>query len=175
MHRAVKSLQFRALSRKSTRGILIMGEMRFPAACGRAGRAAIKREGDGLTPIGSYALEALLFRADRMRRPRTGLMAVPLREGWAWCEKPGDRNYNRLVDMPPELGHDLLKRADHLYDLMVVTGHNRRPRIQNGGSAIFFHLARAGFAPTAGCIAVSLMAMREVLARCDRRTRLVIH
>jgi L,D-peptidoglycan transpeptidase YkuD (ErfK/YbiS/YcfS/YnhG family) len=175
MHRAVKSLHFRALSRKSTRGLLIVGGMRFPAACGRSGRAAIKREGDGLTPLGSYALEALLYRADRLLRPRAGLSAMALRENWAWCETPGDRNYNRLVALPPAAGHDRLKRADHLYDVIVVTGHNRRPRIQNRGSAIFFHLARDGFAPTAGCIAVSLKAMREILARCGPSTRLVVH
>jgi L,D-peptidoglycan transpeptidase YkuD (ErfK/YbiS/YcfS/YnhG family) len=175
MDRAVKSLHFRALSLKSTRGALIMGGMRFPAACGRAGRAAIKREGDGLTPLGNYQLEALLYRADRMRRPRTGLGVTALRDGWAWCETPGDRNYNRLVALPPEHGHDRLKRADHLYDMIIVTGHNRCPRVQNRGSAIFFHLAREGFAPTAGCVAVSLRAMREILARCGPKTRLVIH
>jgi L,D-peptidoglycan transpeptidase YkuD (ErfK/YbiS/YcfS/YnhG family) len=174
-NKAVTAIHFRGLSRRAARGVLVVGSMSFPAACGGSGRGHIKREGDGLSPIGTFRLEGLLYRRDRMFRPRTGLPARPLRDGWAWCERVGDRNYNRLVAVAPNAGHDVLKRADHLYDVIVVTAHNARPRVQNHGSAIFFHLARDGFAPTAGCIAVTAKAMREILQHCDRNTRLVIY
>jgi L,D-peptidoglycan transpeptidase YkuD (ErfK/YbiS/YcfS/YnhG family) len=175
MQKPLKSIHFRALNASATRGILVAGHMTFTACCGRSGRGVLKREGDGLSPVGSFCLDALLYRADRMLRPRTGLPAQALSDGWAWCETVGDRNYNRLVRIAPETGHDVLKRADHLYDMIVITSHNRRPRAQNLGSAIFFHLARDGFHPTAGCIAVSRNAMRLILARCMTNTRLIIH
>lgn len=86
----------------------------------------------------------------------------------------GDRNYNRRVDLPYATAHEDLKRPDHLYDIVVETSHNQRPRIQGRGSAIFFHLARENFAPTAGCIAVTLRDMQKVLRYSSAKTRLVI-
>ena len=86
----------------------------------------------------------------------------------------GDRNYNRRVDLPYATAHEDLKRSDHLYDIVVETSHNQQPRIQGRGSAIFFHLARENFTPTAGCIAVTLKDMHKVLRYCSTGTRLVI-
>jgi L,D-peptidoglycan transpeptidase YkuD (ErfK/YbiS/YcfS/YnhG family) len=76
--------------------------------------------------------------------------------------------------LPYATAHEDLKRPDHLYDIVVETSHNQKPRIQGRGSAIFFHIARKGFASTAGCIAVSLNDMQKVLRYCSTRTRLVI-
>jgi L,D-peptidoglycan transpeptidase YkuD (ErfK/YbiS/YcfS/YnhG family) len=56
-------------------------------------------------------------------------------------------------------------RQDNLYDLVLVLGYNRRPRVRGRGSAIFMHLAQSGYAPTAGCIALSARNMRIALER----------
>jgi L,D-peptidoglycan transpeptidase YkuD (ErfK/YbiS/YcfS/YnhG family) len=135
----------------------------------------LKREGDGASPVGSFDLVEVLYRSDRTARPKTALPVLPMRWRWGWCERVGDRNYNRLVLLPYAAAHEYLCRDDGLYDVVVVTSHNRRPRVQGLGSAIFFHLARPGFAPTAGCVAVTLPAMRAILGRCRPGTRLVIH
>jgi len=92
---------------------------------------------------------------------------LALRSGWGWCETVGDRNYNRKVTIPYASAHEELKRADHLYDIVIETSHNRKPRIQGRGSAIFLHLARPDYGATAGCIALSLRDMRKVLAFCS--------
>jgi L,D-peptidoglycan transpeptidase YkuD (ErfK/YbiS/YcfS/YnhG family) len=99
---------------------------------------------------------------------------VPLRSGWGWCETAGDRNYNRLVNLPYAAAHEELRRSDDLYDIVIETSHNRRPRIQGRGSAIFFHLARPDYSPTAGCIALSKRDMCKVLGFCSSSTKLVI-
>ena len=65
------------------------------------------------------------------------------------------------MKLAPGSSADRLKRADHLYDLILVLGHNDRPRVRGRGSAIFMHLPREGYSPTAGCIALS---MRDLLA-----------
>ena len=78
------------------------------------------------------------------------------------------------MDLPYATAHEDLKRPDRLYDIVVETSHNQRPRIQGRGSAIFFHLARENFTPTAGCIAVTLKDMQKVLRYCSAKTRLVI-
>ena len=47
--------------------------------------------------------------------------------------------------MPYATAHEELWRGDHLYDIVIETSHNKRPRIQGRGSAIFFHLARPDY------------------------------
>ena len=137
-----------------------------PAALGRSGIRALKREGDGGTPSGRFAVRQVLYRADRMQRPRTLLPLRAIRNHDGWCEDPSDRNYNRLVKLSPRSNADRLKREDQLYDLVLVLGYNDRPRMRGRGSAIFVHLVRPGFTPTAGCIALSrhdlLMLLAEV-------------
>lgn len=61
-------------------------------------------------------------------------------------------------------------RDDHLYDLILVLGHNERPRLRFGGSAIFVHLARHGYEPTAGCIALTRGDFLRLLARIGPHT-----
>jgi L,D-peptidoglycan transpeptidase YkuD (ErfK/YbiS/YcfS/YnhG family) len=134
----------------------------------------MKREGDGASPVGVWTLERGFFRSDRHLKPRSGTFFVPLRKGWGWCETVGDRNYNRRVPIPYATAHEELIRSDNLYDIVIETDHNKRPRVQGHGSAIFFHLARADYGPTAGCIAVSLGDMRKILSCCSRKMRLVI-
>ena len=84
-----------------------------------------------------------------------------------WCEDPRDRHYNQPVRLKPDHPGDRLKRADHLYDLIVELDHNTRPRIAGRGSAVFMHIARPGFAPTAGCVALTAAALRRLVARAS--------
>lgn len=63
----------RSLSARATRGILTCANLRLPCALGRSGHRALKREGDGATPIGSFALRHVFYRPDRVCRPRTRL------------------------------------------------------------------------------------------------------
>jgi L,D-peptidoglycan transpeptidase YkuD (ErfK/YbiS/YcfS/YnhG family) len=139
-----------------------------PAALGRTGIRALKREGDGGTPLGRFAVRQILYRADRMVRPRTLLPLRAIRNDDGWCEDPADRNYNRLVTLSQGSDADRLRREDHLYDLVLVLGHNDRPRVKGKGSAIFMHLARPGFASTAGCIALARHDLLMLLSQVRR-------
>jgi L,D-peptidoglycan transpeptidase YkuD (ErfK/YbiS/YcfS/YnhG family) len=170
----ITHLHVRAISLRAQCGLLMAGGLAFPCSLGRGGRKALKREGDGASPIGSWRLLRLFYRSDRMFLPGSGLPARPLRRLDGWCETVGDRNYNRLVRMPYASSHDRMTREDHLYDIVVELSHNARPRVQGLGSAVFFHLRRPDGGPTAGCIAVSARDMRIILARCGPRTRIVI-
>jgi L,D-peptidoglycan transpeptidase YkuD (ErfK/YbiS/YcfS/YnhG family) len=114
------------------------------------------------------------WRPDRITRPRTLLPIRRIGAGDAWCEDPRDRRYNRPIRVRPTEVGDRLWRADHLYDLIVEIDHNTRPRVAGRGSAIFIHVARRGFAPTAGCVALTLQSLRRLVACIDRSTRIVI-
>jgi L,D-peptidoglycan transpeptidase YkuD (ErfK/YbiS/YcfS/YnhG family) len=157
-----------------TQGWLTAGPQVLPVALGSGGIRANKREGDGGTPRGTFRPVRLWWRADRLPRPMTQLPARRIRPDDGWCEDPSDRRYNRPVRLAPRSTADRLSRVDALYDLIVEIDHNTRPRVAGRGSAVFIHVARPGFAPTAGCIALTAPALRRLLARLSRRTRIVV-
>jgi L,D-peptidoglycan transpeptidase YkuD (ErfK/YbiS/YcfS/YnhG family) len=146
----------------------------MPVALGRGGIRANKREGDGATPRGRFLTRRVWWRADRGSRPPTLLPSRRIAADDAWCEDPHDRRYNRPVKMAMSKAGDRLWRKDRLYDLIVEIDHNTRPRIAGRGSAVFIHVARAGLAPTAGCVALAMNDLRRLLARLGGRTRIDI-
>jgi L,D-peptidoglycan transpeptidase YkuD (ErfK/YbiS/YcfS/YnhG family) len=171
---ALTQMTVRAKPGAPRRGWLSAGPLALPVALGRGGIKANKREGDGATPRGTFRLKQLWWRADRHPRPATLLPVRRIAADDGWCEDPRDRLYNRPIKVPPGATADRLRRVDHLYDYIIELDHNPRPRIAGRGSAVFIHAARAGFAPTAGCVALSLPALRRLLARLGPRTRVSI-
>lgn len=157
-----------------TQGILIAGPLALPVALGRSGIRADKREGDGGTPRGIFHPLRVWWRADRMARPRTLLPLRPIRPDDAWSEDPADRNYNRPVRRPPGQPGDRLTRDDDLYDLFIEIDHNTRPRAARRGSAVFIHVARRGFLPTAGCVALKKKDLARLLTQLGPKTQVVI-
>jgi L,D-peptidoglycan transpeptidase YkuD (ErfK/YbiS/YcfS/YnhG family) len=153
-----------------SRGILRGYSTILPVALGRAGIAANKREGDGGTPRGRFRLLRLWWRGDRLPRPRTALPVRRIERDDAWCEDPSDRRYNRPIRRETSAPGDRLWRDDHLYDLFIEIDHNTRPRIAGRGSAVFIHLAREGFLPTAGCVALRGSDLRRLLPRLHKDT-----
>jgi L,D-peptidoglycan transpeptidase YkuD (ErfK/YbiS/YcfS/YnhG family) len=145
-----------------------------PAALGRNGIRALKREGDGGTPLGRLPVRQVLYRADRMLRPRTPLLLRAIGEHDGWCDDPADQNYNRLIRLPSHRSAEGLKRDDHLYDLVLVLGYNDRPRVKGRGSAIFMHLARPGFTPTDGCIALERHDFLMLLSQLRANSKIVV-
>jgi L,D-peptidoglycan transpeptidase YkuD (ErfK/YbiS/YcfS/YnhG family) len=158
----------RALAAGAQRGILASGALRFPCALGRTGRRVGKREGDGATPVGRFALREVFYRSDRLVRPRTRLPIAALGRRDGWCDDPADRNYNRRVRHPYPTSAEHLWRHDRLYDVIVVLGYNETPRVKGRGSAIFMHVAGTRMKPTEGCIALSRNHLLRLI-ECARR------
>jgi L,D-peptidoglycan transpeptidase YkuD (ErfK/YbiS/YcfS/YnhG family) len=174
MGHILRTLYVRASPGIRTRGVLLAGHLAFPVALGRGGILANKREGDGATPRGRFRLVRLWWRADRETRPATLLPSRRIGPRDAWCEDPADRHYNRHIEIPVAAPGDRLRRADHLYDFIVETSHNMRPRVTGRGSAVFIHIARPGLAPSAGCVAMTRSRLRYLLARVGPETQLLI-
>ena len=134
------------------------------AACGRGGVRADKRESDGASPAGTFALLCCYYRPDRVLPPSTGLSLVALVPNDGWVDDPADPRYNRRVSLPYPARHERLWREDGLYDLVVPIAYNTDPPTPWRGSAIFLHVARPDFAPTEGCIAVGREALIGLLS-----------
>ncbi|HWK15158.1 MAG TPA: L,D-transpeptidase family protein [Rhizobiaceae bacterium] len=156
-------------------GLLQAGQRVIRCALGKGGIGIGKREGDGATPRASMRLRGVYVRRDGgLAGVATGLPALPITETLGWCDAPADRNYNRPVRLPYPASHERMRRADALYDAVIVLDWNIVPRRRNCGSAIFFHLARPGYMPTEGCVAISRRDMEWLLPHLSARTVLTV-
>lgn len=172
--RGLWRLTVRARPGNPQQGLLNAGGTVFPCALGQGGISTRKREGDGATPLARMRLLSGYFRADHVRAGQTRLAMQPIGSDLGWCEVPNDRNYNRPVRLPYAASHEHMKRNDRLYDFCLVLDWNIVPRRRGRGSAIFFHLARPGFTPTQGCVAVTEKVMARLLPLLSRRTVLSV-
>ena len=131
-----------------------------------------KREGDGGTPVGVHRLVGMLYRPDRVARPTD--WAVPIRPGDLWCDDPEHEDYNLMVRAPFAASHERLRRADPLYDLVIVTDWNWPQAERGRGSAIFIHRWRRPGYPTAGCVGLKPEHLAWIAPRIRYETRLVV-
>ena len=159
---------------RTSQGILRAGSLAIPCALGRNGLTRFKREGDGATPVGRFRLLGGYIRQDRIGLAGQQLGLKPTPVGLGWCDEPLAANYNRPVRLPHAASHEDLRRADGLYDVVLVLDYNINPRRRGRGSAIFFHLARRDYAPTAGCVAITREDMRRLLPRLSSDTVMII-
>ena len=118
------------------RGLRFMGR-HYPCVLGRGGITDHKREGDGATPSGAHEIVGVLYRPDRLAPP--GLQAMAIGPGDFWCDDPDHADYNHLVRAPFAAPHEVLRRADPLYDLVLLTDWKWPNAISGKGSAIFIH------------------------------------
>lgn len=155
-------------------GRLRAGAVTLPCVLGSGGLSRRKREGDGATPIGCFALRGGFFRPDRGARPPCRLALRASRRDDGWCDDPASGCYNRPVRLPFASGHERLWRDDRLYDCGLVLDYNLgRPR-KGRGSAIFLHVMATAGTPTAGCVALRPEDLRRLLPRLSKHCRIVI-
>ena len=147
----------------------------FPATWGRGGITRKKREGDRCTPVGHHGLVGLLYRPDRMDKPTD--WAVPIHPRDLWCDDPKHGDYNLMVRGPFGGSAECLRRADPLYDLVILTNWNwpfARKDEGGHGSAIFIHRWRRPGYPTEGCIGLDPVHLWWIAQRITYKTQLVI-
>lgn len=155
-------------------GWLDWGAGRRRAAIGPGGIALKAGEGDGITPVGTWPVREVFYRADRVAKPETALPVRAIEQDDGWCDAPDDPQYNRLVKLPHAASAETLWRDDHLYDLVLVLGYNDDPVVPGKGSAIFLHMARPDYSPTHGCVALAQDDVRAALAQLQPGDNIII-
>ena len=131
-----------------------------------------KVEGDGATPRGIHRLVGMLYRPDRIKRPAD--WALPIHRGDLWSDDPTHEDYNLMVRAPYPHSHEKLRRADRLYDLILLTDWNWPYAVKGRGSAIFIHRWRRPGFPTEGCIGLRPDHLRWIAPRITNETRLIV-
>jgi len=144
----------------------------YPCKIGRTGLTSRKREGDGATPRGVHRIVGMLYRPDRMAQPAD--WARPILPGDLWSDDPKHEDYNMMVRAPYPYSHERLRRADPLYNLVILTDWNWPYAVPGRGSAIFIHRHRRPGYPTEGCIALSPAHLLDIAQALKHRSRLII-
>lgn len=112
-----------------------------------------KREGDGMTPSGEFALGAV-FAYDNDLGLKDNF--IELEPYHYWVSESNAETYNTLVDYDPApLEAEKMERGDILYKYGIIINYNTDPVVPGKGSAIFLHIYRSPEKPTAGCVAIS--------------------
>ena len=142
----------------------------YSCVVGRGGVGIKSGEGDGVTPVGSYQLRSLRYRADLLSKPTTHLPTYPITRQDGWCNDPTHTDYNRLIRLPISASHEVLWRSDSLYNIIIDLGFNDSPPIPGLGSAIFMHITSPASSPTEGCIALSQPDLLDILQNCSTNT-----
>lgn len=150
--------------------VLRFGPHRSRCALGYGGVTKNKKEGDGKTPSGRYALRRIWYRPDRVMRPKSTLPIAKISQKSGWCDDVSSALYNRPIERPAGARHERLWRHDRLYDVFFELGINDAPPEKGAGSAIFLHLEKNNFGPTLGCIAVNHASMGFLLRHATPAT-----
>ncbi len=153
------------------RGLRFQGRY-FPCAIGKGSIRSDKQEGDGATPRGVHRIVGMLYRPDRTARPTTWAQPIGPRD--LWSDDPNDAQYNKMVTAPYVPSHEKLRRADPLYDLILLTDWNWPDSEKGRGSAIFMHQWRRPGYPTEGCVALRRDHLHWVARRIGFGTRLIV-
>ena len=133
---------------------LQLDEFKFRCCIGKNGLTKNKKEGDKKTPKGTFGIESLYYRKDRLKKPMTFLKCVEIKKNMGWCDDIDfPKKYNKLIKTEKKIKHEILKRKDHKYDLLIPIKYNFKKPISGLGSCIFIHLT-TDYKPTVGCIAL---------------------
>lgn len=132
----------------------------------------VKQEGDLRSPAGVYAFSKAFGYADPdslegLRFPYVHVTAVT-----QCIEDTGSAYYNRIIqgDETPSdwTSTDYMRRQDNLYEWGVFVSHNYRNALPGAGSCIFLHGWRGTSQGTAGCTAMDINLMKDIVFWLDQ-------
>ena len=153
---------------------LEIDEFKFRCCIGKNGLTRYKKEGDKKTPKGTFEVENLYFRKDRLAKPLTLLKCIEIKNDMGWCDDLHfPKKYNKLLKIKKRIKHEKLKRKDNKYDFLIPIKYNFKKPVTGKGSCIFIHLTK-DYKPTAGCIALKEKDFLIMLKLINKKTKIKI-
>ena len=156
-------------------GYLQYKNLKFRCALGKAGIKKKEKEGDNVTPKGTFKITKMYYRPDKIKNITSLVKKIKIKNNMGWCDDPSSNLYNRQIKLPNKFGHEKLYRKDNLYDLILVLNYNINPIIKNKGSAIFIHVAKNSYKKTKGCIALKKKHLIELVSKIKKNTKIKIN
>ena len=154
---------------------LFIDQYKVKCAIGKRGIGLKKKEGDLITPKGSFKIKTILYRKDRLPRFNTKITKRIIQKNMGWCNDSRSIKYNKLIFFPFNYNAEKLYRKDNIYDIILVLNYNINPVIKNKGSAIFIHIAKQDYKNTEGCIALNKRSLLKIIPKLDKNTQVKIN
>jgi|TARA_B110000211_G_scaffold223847_1_gene274240 L,D-peptidoglycan transpeptidase YkuD (ErfK/YbiS/YcfS/YnhG family) len=154
---------------------LYFDKYRIKCSIGKRGITSKKREGDHKTPSGEFTLKSIFYRKDRIKKIKSKLNKIVIKNNMGWCDDPNSKYYNKKIKFPFSFGAEKLWLKDTIYDLIIVINYNLKPVIKNKGSAIFIHISKKNYKPTKGCIAITKSNLILLISKINKRTKIIIN
>tara|TARA_B100000767_G_scaffold103281_1_gene99186 strand:+ start:1258 stop:1752 length:495 start_codon:yes stop_codon:yes gene_type:complete len=147
----------------------------FQCCIGKNGLTSKKIEGDKKTPKGTFKIQHLYYRKDRINLPETKLKVIQIKPKMGWCDDVREqKKYNKLININSQIHHEKLFRKDYKYDLLIPIKYNFDKTISGKGSCIFIHLTKDK-RPTAGCVALQKKDFLIMLKLINKNTKIQIY
>jgi L,D-peptidoglycan transpeptidase YkuD (ErfK/YbiS/YcfS/YnhG family) len=155
-------------------GYLKYKNFKFRCALGKNGIGKKIKEGDNITPMGTFKITKIYYRPDKIKKLITFFKKIKIKRNIGWCDDPRSKFYNKQMKIPSKFSHERLYRTDNIYDIIAVLNYNINPTIKNKGSAIFIHIAKNNYKLTAGCVAIKKNNLIKLLKIIKKNTRVKI-
>jgi L,D-peptidoglycan transpeptidase YkuD (ErfK/YbiS/YcfS/YnhG family) len=156
-------------------GYLKYKNLKFKCSLGKSGIGKKEKEGDKITPKGTYKIVKIYYRNDRVKKILSNFKLFKIKKNMGWCDDPSSNFYNKEIKLPSKFSHEKLYRKDNLYDLLAVLDYNMNPVIKRKGSAIFVHIASKSYKKTKGCIALKKKHLIKILSQIKKTTKIKIY
>ena len=156
-------------------GYIKQKDLKFKCALGKSGIGRKRKEGDNITPKGTFSVIKIYYRRDRIKKLSSKFKPIKITKKMGWCDDPKSKKYNQLIKLPTKYSHEILYRKENIYDLILVLNYNMKPIIKNKGSAIFIHIAKKNYKKTAGCIALKKVDLINLVKEIKRNTKVHIN
>ena len=150
---------------------LTYNDYKVKCSVGKRGIGVKKREGDLITPKGTFKITKLLYRKERVRNLKTSLKKNIIYKRMGWCDDARSKSYNKLIKFPFKYSFEKLYRRDNIYDIILVLNFNMDPIEKYKGSAIFIHVAKNNYKRTKGCIAIKKKDFIHLLRKINKKTK----
>ena len=154
---------------------ILFQHYKIKCAVGKRGISKKKLEGDKITPKGTFKIKCLFYRKDRVKKIKTSLKKISLKENMGWCDDPKSKFYNKLISFPFSYGAEKLYLKENIYDMVLILNYNMNPIVKKRGSAIFIHIAKRRYTRTEGCIAISKKDMRLLLKKLNKESKITVY
>ena len=147
---------------------LIYRNCKAKCAIGKRGIGIKKREGDLITPKGTYKIRYVLYRKDRIKKFKTKIKKIVIKKNMGWCNDSNSKDYNKLIKLPATCSFEKLYKKENIYDIVLVLNYNMRPIVKNKGSAIFIHVAKSDYKKTEGCVSLKKIHLLKILKQINK-------
>ena len=148
--------------------------LKFRCALGKAGIQKKIKEGDNITPKGTFKILRIYYRQDRIKKIKCQIKKIKITKKIGWCDDLNSKYYNKQIKLPSKLNHEILYRKDDIYDIVCIINYNINPILKGRGSAIFLHIAKKKYQKTKGCIALKKNDLIKLLTLIKKNTKIKI-